>query len=58
MKNKGLCITCTNDKNCTFNRGFPVLYCEEFTDCKRESEVPQREKYKKQNPVEKRRYRN
>lgn len=32
MKNKGLCITCVNDKGCTFSRKFPVLQCEEFTN--------------------------
>jgi len=30
MKNKGLCITCVNDKGCKFRRKFPVLQCEEF----------------------------
>lgn len=32
MENKGLCITCVNDKECTFLRIFPVLECEEFND--------------------------
>jgi len=32
MKNKGLCITCVNDKGCTLSRKFPVLQCEEFTN--------------------------
>ncbi len=32
MKNKGLCSTCVNDKECKFNRKFPVLQCEEFND--------------------------
>jgi len=32
MKNKGLCITCVNDKGCAFSRKFPVLQCEEFTN--------------------------
>ncbi len=31
MENKGLCITCVNDKECNFSRKFPVLYCEEFS---------------------------
>lgn len=33
MNNKGLCITCVNNKECNFLRKFPVLYCEEFSDC-------------------------
>jgi len=32
MVKKGLCITCVNDKTCTFPRKFPVLQCEEFDD--------------------------
>jgi len=32
MENKGLCVTCVNDKDCTFSRKFPVLQCEEFSD--------------------------
>jgi len=32
MEEKGLCITCVNDKDCTFSRKFPVLQCEEFSD--------------------------
>lgn len=32
MENKGLCLTCTNDKDCIFPRIFPVLECEEFSD--------------------------
>jgi len=47
VKNKGLCITCANDKKCTFSRDFPVLYCEEFNNCEREPEAVEREKYKK-----------
>ena len=31
MVSKGLCITCVQDKECTFPRKFPVLQCEEFT---------------------------
>lgn len=31
MNNKGLCITCVNDKECNFSRKFPVLHCEEFS---------------------------
>ncbi len=31
MEKKGLCITCINDKECTFPRRFPVIQCEEFT---------------------------
>jgi hypothetical protein len=30
MKKKGLCSTCSNDKDCTFPRKFPVWQCEEF----------------------------
>jgi len=30
MENKGLCISCINDKGCSFPRSFPVLQCEEF----------------------------
>jgi len=30
MKNKGLCSTCSNDKDCDFPRKFPVSQCEEF----------------------------
>jgi len=32
MEKKGLCISCINDKGCTFPRSFPVLQCEEFSD--------------------------
>jgi len=32
MEKKGLCITCVNDKDCSFPRRFPVLQCEEFQD--------------------------
>ncbi len=31
MENKGLCITCVHDKDCIFQRRFPVLECEEFS---------------------------
>ena len=31
MENKGLCQTCCNDKACTFDRKFPVNFCEEFS---------------------------
>jgi len=30
MEKKGLCSTCTHDKDCTFPRKFPVWQCEEF----------------------------
>ncbi len=30
MKEKGLCFSCIHDSSCTFERRFPVLYCEEF----------------------------
>gem|GEM_PF-1630599 len=32
MENKGLCVSCVSDKTCMFNRKFPVLQCEEFSD--------------------------
>lgn len=32
MGKKGLCVTCVNDKDCTFSRKFPILQCEEFSD--------------------------
>lgn len=32
MVKKGLCVTCVNDKDCSFSRRFPVLQCEEFSD--------------------------
>ena len=32
MVKKGLCITCANDKTCTFPRKFPVWQCEEFSE--------------------------
>lgn len=32
MENKGLCVTCVNDKGCIFSRRFPILQCEEFSD--------------------------
>jgi hypothetical protein len=32
MNNKGLCLTCNEDKTCVFQRRFPVLECEEFND--------------------------
>jgi hypothetical protein len=32
MENKGLCISCVNDRGCSFPRIFPVLQCEEFSD--------------------------
>lgn len=38
MENKGLCMTCNNDKHCTFPRKFPVLDCEEFTNGKAKPE--------------------
>jgi len=31
MEKKGLCSTCTHDKDCTFPRKFPVWQCEEFS---------------------------
>jgi hypothetical protein len=32
MENKGLCVTCVSDKDCTFPRKFPVIQCQEFSD--------------------------
>jgi hypothetical protein len=34
MEKKGLCETCSNDKNCDFPRVFPVHQCEELDDNK------------------------
>jgi hypothetical protein len=30
MLNKGLCISCGNEKTCIFAKHLPVLECEEF----------------------------
>jgi len=30
MLNKGLCLSCDNEKGCIFVKKFPVLECEEF----------------------------
>jgi len=30
MSGKGLCVTCVKDKDCTFTKRYPVVYCEEF----------------------------
>ncbi|MEJ2354974.1 MAG: hypothetical protein P8Y62_03630, partial [candidate division WOR-3 bacterium] len=30
MDKKGLCVTCSHDKDCDFPRKFPVLQCEEL----------------------------
>ena len=30
MSNKGLCISCGNEKSCIFVKHLPVLECEEF----------------------------
>jgi len=32
MEEKGLCMTCSEDKKCCFTRRSPVIYCEEFCD--------------------------
>jgi len=32
MQNKGLCITCRDDKSCCFFFIFPFVECEEFLD--------------------------
>ncbi len=32
MEKKGLCVTCVNDKRCSFERKFPISQCEEFDD--------------------------
>lgn len=34
MENKGLCSTCVYDADCSFNRIFPIVECEEFSDIK------------------------
>jgi len=47
MENKGLCSTCVNDKDCNFPRKFPVLQCEEFTDCERKTKKGKKAKEKK-----------
>jgi hypothetical protein len=31
MESKGLCQTCSNDKTCSFDRKYPVNFCEEFS---------------------------
>ncbi|MFH1868847.1 MAG: hypothetical protein ABH843_07740 [Candidatus Omnitrophota bacterium] len=30
MSEKGLCVSCIHDVDCTFSRAFPILQCEEF----------------------------
>jgi hypothetical protein len=45
MKKKGLCSTCSNDKDCNFPRRFPVMQCEEFNGY--ETESPKTRKPKK-----------
>jgi len=44
MENRGLCITCVNDKTCCFPRKFPVIQCEEFNITTRETEKKFEEK--------------
>jgi hypothetical protein len=36
MLNKGLCLSCDNEKGCIFAKRFPVLECEEFSQGKKE----------------------
>jgi hypothetical protein len=43
MENKGLCITCVHDKECMFIRKFPVLQCEEFSNCEPEEQDQKKE---------------
>ena len=31
MRNKGLCSSCVNEKDCCLTRNIPVLQCEEFS---------------------------
>lgn len=48
MKNKGLCSTCSNDKECSFARIFPVIQCEEFDGNEKTSQkIRKRKKSKK-----------
>ena len=49
MEKKGLCITCENDKSCTFSRKFPVWQCEEFTTEKvKDTKLKKRKSKKKE----------
>ncbi|MFC1666964.1 hypothetical protein ACFL0P_03750 [Candidatus Omnitrophota bacterium] len=32
VENKGLCMSCLEEKKCNFLKRFPIIYCEEFTD--------------------------
>jgi len=47
MEKKGLCLTCMNDKECTFSRNYPVLQCEEFTDYEPEPTKAKKKKLEK-----------
>lgn len=50
MKNKGLCSTCSNDKDCDFPRKFPVHQCEEFNGYEAKPRKTKKTKrYKKHN---------
>lgn len=46
MKNKGLCSTCINDKECDFLRNFPVNRCDEFEGYEK-PEASQEKSFKK-----------
>lgn len=39
MLNKGLCLTCDNEKSCIYAKDFPVLECEEFAQSMEDEEV-------------------
>jgi hypothetical protein len=47
MGKKGLCDTCMNDKDCTFPRRLPVIYCEEFGNGGQTSRHSKKSKAKK-----------
>ena len=51
MVKKGLCITCANDKTCTFPRKFPVWQCEEFSEYVTKAETKQIEIKKKKSKI-------
>jgi len=53
MENKGLCSTCANDEDCNFRREFPVLQCEEFTDCDKKTRKAKNKRRKGRNSMKK-----
>ena len=44
MEKKGLCSTCSHDKDCDFPRIFPVWQCEELNGDNRNPEKTEKEK--------------